>query len=376
MSPSSTTPTTRYQTLDAWRAIACLAVVVFHSLAPFEGQPLWAPLEIVRGPSMRGWLGLHLFFVISGYCIFERLGVAQRRGESGWSFAVDRARRIFPTFWAAVVITTMIGLLAMPFNHTPLATNLSPSIARWAANLSLTYVFSGHEPFIVVTWTLACEFMFYLIAATVLAATPRRDGLRAAFVVGTLLCAPAAWIQFDSTRLFILSLWPEFFAGACVSFALRAPRAGSPNLRAPALVVLAALTLCTVLQAGSFAPEPRRWAVGFAWVLFLLFPADAWLAARPVVRFLGGVGAFSYSLYLIHVPLLSRSMNLLSRAIAPTRPAFAALWCVAVLVAVGGGWVCWKLIELPFERHRLARRSGAIRPPPAVVPAPSIPSAK
>ena len=68
MNGNTTTGRIRYESLEAWRGVACLAVVAFHSIGPLEGQPLWFPLEPLRAVAMKGWLGLHLFFVIG--CVF------------------------------------------------------------------------------------------------------------------------------------------------------------------------------------------------------------------------------------------------------------------------------------------------------------------
>lgn len=354
--PAGTRPAGgRNNTIDFWRGLACLAVVLFHSLGAFSEEVLWAPLEVVRAIAMKGWLGLHLFFVISGYCIFERLRSAHRGRETPSAFALDRARRIFPTYWAVLAVAVAIGLLAMPFNGTSLDANLPSSPGRWLSNLALLHPFFGYEPFIVVTWTLSCELAFYAIATVLLALTRRAPDLRWALAAGALLCAVSLGMQTAHPALLPLALWPEFFAGACVSLALHS--ANSIPLRVAALALLIASSMATVLGLGSFDAEARRWAVGFAWVLLASArwssAAMTWWPLDQVTR----IGAFSYSLYLLHVPLLSRFMNLASRHLAPDTPAFAACWVGAVMLALGGGWLCWRWVEQPFERRRQSRRT-------------------
>jgi peptidoglycan/LPS O-acetylase OafA/YrhL len=99
---ASPTPRIRYRTLEAWRGVACLAVLLFHSLGPYQHEPFWPALEPVRAVAGHGWTGLHLFFVISGYCIFERLRLALATGETPAEFIVDRAWRILPTYWVVL----------------------------------------------------------------------------------------------------------------------------------------------------------------------------------------------------------------------------------------------------------------------------------
>ncbi|HUR59521.1 MAG TPA: acyltransferase family protein, partial [Opitutaceae bacterium] len=142
--------------MDAWRGVACLSVLFFHSLGAFSQEALWPALQAVRRVAIHGWLGLHLFFVISGFCIFERLAAARRSGETPAAFIADRARRIFPTYWVVVLLAIVIGLVAMPFNGTTLTTTLPLSLPRWLANAALLAPFTGQEPFLVVAWTLTC----------------------------------------------------------------------------------------------------------------------------------------------------------------------------------------------------------------------------
>lgn len=303
---------------------------------------------------MNGWVGVHLFFVISGFCIFERLAIAHARGESALAFSVDRARRIFPTYWSVVLLCLAIALLAMPFNGTPLHTNVSPSVTSWLANLSLVHTFTGHEAFIIVTWTLSCEVAFYLAAACLLALSRPPAGLDRAFVFGVLLCAPSALARLEGRQWVALALWPEFFAGACVSLARRAGLVANRRFHAVSVTMLGVLAALTVLRVGGFDHTGRRWAIAFAWAMFLLAPFDRKLVSWRVVRVLGWVGALSYSLYLLHVPLLSRFMNLAGRHTSPQGAVFAGCWLGAIALTILGGWICWRCIEQPLERGRSA----------------------
>src|SRR5437867_2732970 len=80
--------TERYATLDVWRGLACLMVVVHHAgyalgEAEMEGSwPRWLVWLVIR----RLDVGVTLFFVISGYCIAASLEATRRRGEAPWAF--------------------------------------------------------------------------------------------------------------------------------------------------------------------------------------------------------------------------------------------------------------------------------------------------
>jgi len=346
----------RYETIGAWRGIACLAVVVFHSFGAFYHTPIWAPLKPLRALSEFGWLGLHLFFVISGYCIFERLAAAKRHGETTRNFWLDRALRVLPGYWIALAASIALSLAAWPFNTTPLLANLPRSLAAGLADLSLTHVFLGLPAYILVSWTLACEVAFYFLAGLMLW-TARRTGagLTAAFGLGAVLCVPGMFLSSAGWSL-VLAAWPDFFAGVCVSFLLRSVHQRDWRLTGAGIAALAALTALTLLNVGSYGSDARKFSVGFAWVLFGLHWCDAWLARLLLVRALAWIGVFSYSLYLVHVQVLTRVINLGGRVLLPTSPFFAALWVGAVGVAITAGWLFWRLVENRAEQYRHGRR--------------------
>ena len=344
----------RYQTIDAWRGIASLGVVAFHSFGPYYRGRVWAPLVPLRAGAHFGWLGLDLFFVLSGYCIFERLEVAVRRGETAADFWVDRAWRILPGYWAAMALSLVLAVAAWPFNSVSLAASLPASWPAFGADLSLTHVLFGFSPYIIVSWTLTCELAFYLLAGLLLAAT--RGRLNVAFGLGAALCVLAAFCRPAGWTL-PLSAWPEFFAGAGVSFVLRAHRRRDRAAAGAGLIVLAGLAAAAWYRWGSYASDSRRFALGVAVALLALHRWDGWLIQRAPIRLLAWVGTFSYSLYLIHVQVLTRIMNAGSRVVAPHSPGFAVLWLAGTATAVACAWMFWSLVERPSEERRVARRA-------------------
>ena len=352
------------ETIAAWRGIASLAVVFFHSFGAFSARSIWAPLRPVQALSLYGWAGLDLFFVISGYCIFQRLGTAVRRRESVPAFWSDRALRILPTYWAALAVTLLVNLATWPFNHGRLADNFPLSVAGWLGELSVTRPLFDAHPLLLVSWTLTCELGFYAAAGLLLAVNRGSHRLLPAFAAGWLLCVLAGFAP-ERSWLLPLQLWPNFFAGCCTWMAAQGWRARDWRRAGAGLGGLASLTAALVLGLGTFGGSGRSIAVGFAWILLALLPLDSWLGRWAPVRLLTWVGAFSYSLYLIHVQVMTRVLNLGTRTIAPTGPLFAALWVVAVGLAIAAGWAFWRLVEGPCEqwRHRrLARRRTAAAP--------------
>jgi len=322
-----------------------MGVLLFHSFGAFDSQPIWTPLEPVRRAAGTGWLGLHLFFVISGYCIFERLATSGARGETARAFWADRFLRIYPTYWAVLAFTVALNLAAWPFNRSHLAGNLPASLVALFGDISLLH-------------------------GLLLALSRGSARLLPAFVIGLALCG-AAIVAPGGHWFMPLLLWPDFFAGACVSFALRAAAGRDRRLLAASLGALAALSAGALGRVGNIGSEAHRAAFGFAWVLLGLYRWDGFLDGLPPVRLLAWIGTFSYSLYLIHVQILSRVMNLGTRVVPPASAGFALLWLAAVATATAGGWYFWRVVEQRCERYRSRRRAlrrgAAVTGPPLFV---------
>jgi peptidoglycan/LPS O-acetylase OafA/YrhL len=96
----------RYHSLDIWRGIACLSVIVFHAVG-IDGSPGPSETFTTLGHlAMRGWIGVPLFFVISGYCI----AASASRPQPFSDYFLRRLRRIFPPLWIFLGLTALIVL--------------------------------------------------------------------------------------------------------------------------------------------------------------------------------------------------------------------------------------------------------------------------
>src|SRR5690349_11307944 len=91
----------RFASLDHWRGVACLFVLIHHAAAKsvYPG--------ILEAIGARLWIGVPVFFVISGYCISAAADSHRRRSNSFRSFMYRRVRRIFPPYWAALFGTAL-----------------------------------------------------------------------------------------------------------------------------------------------------------------------------------------------------------------------------------------------------------------------------
>jgi peptidoglycan/LPS O-acetylase OafA/YrhL len=294
--------------VDGLRAIAVVPVILFHADLPgFSG----------------GFLGVDVFFVISGYLITTII-VSELETEGHFSLAhfyERRARRILP----ALGVTILMTLAIAPFTLTPgQIKDLGQSVfstAVFVSNyffyLEIDYFnpFASQAP-LLHTWSLAVEEQFYLFFPLLLLAT-KRIGLRYRILfalVFSLSFASALWTtRFDPLLSFYsihTRAW-ELAMGAGVALWLMRT-GGAMNIPTSALRIMTSLALIALLiSLTTFSkdlPHP-----GFATLIPVGATAVLVACMRPggfVYRMLSSkisvhIGLMSYGLYLYHNPLFS-----------------------------------------------------------------------
>jgi peptidoglycan/LPS O-acetylase OafA/YrhL len=336
----------RYLSLDHWRGFAALWVLVYHAN---RGQPPLEPAfvgEFVR----HGWLGVPVFFVVSGYCIAERMYREHETRGSTSRFLVDRLLRIYPPYWAAVLLTAAINVASALVRGVPLSSPaiLPDGLTGWIMSLACVELWFDRATFHLVAWTLAYEVGFYFCAAGGLALMRQTGRWWAGFGFWGLLLGIAlvpgvgSWIP-------LLQLWPEFALGGLVWLAWRGGRALPTRLwLAGGAILLTTATAIWVTPALALSFT----AAGTCAVLLLTLRLwDAQLAALVPLRWLGWIGTFSYSLYLAHAPIVGKFEALFSHvSVLASRPLVAAgLSCLCTLPLM---WCYYQLVEKPSERFR------------------------
>ena len=159
----------RNYTIDFLRLIASSWVVIFHLNEPLEGVD-----NFYGNLSKLGSLGVPIFFVISGYCI----ALASHYSKSSLDFLVRRFFRIFPMYWASLLIVIVCVLLFTVLFGQNSITQLPKSPWDVTATLTLlTSPFSSVQTVNWVYWSLTEEIFFYLVI-----------GLALCFQVRTRLC--------------------------------------------------------------------------------------------------------------------------------------------------------------------------------------------
>lgn len=339
--------------IDGLRAIAVLAVLAFH---------------LVPAACPGGFVGVDVFFVISGYLISA---IIQRDIEdekfSILAFYERRVRRILPALLVTLALTSVVAYFCfLPDELRGYSKQLISALFS-AANLFfwLTFGYFDFRPDSVPllhTWSLAVEEQFYIFLPLFLFAVhryaPRR--LRTAiFVVAassfiasviSIFLYPSATFYLPHTRA-----W-ELLIGAMVSLGLTPLPSTDLQREVAAVVGVCMIALALILfSATTLFPGPTALlpCVGTALVLAsgqtgrsMTGRALSW---RPLVF----VGAISYSLYLWHWPVI-----ILSKALLIVPPGAPALLVNGAMFGLSFGLavLSWKFVEQPFRNPRRVPR--------------------
>lgn len=323
----------RYQMLDFWRGVSCLALVVFHATMQlvhagisFEGDFWDKAGNVLTALAARTWIGVPIFFVISGYCVMATIDSRRRKSTSIADYVHRRVRRIYPPYLIALAVSCVAiyaieaywwpGLLSDGIFTIPKLATLSAW--QWLGNFTLTetwrpYVAGGGSAMILPnTWTLCYEEQFYLLAGVILFACPRRIFLGAAAVtalsVVVKVASKLAGVHLEG--LVFDGRWLLIAAGILAYYRINYATVKQTR-------IIYALLILGVLGAGHprelFTVDPnhaieRFVAYGFALFICVLYPYDKRISNWKVLAPLTLCGQMSYSIYLMH-PVVTKGIS-------------------------------------------------------------------
>lgn len=330
---ASPTADPRFPLLDLARIAAALLVVFFHWCFLFniaDATVAYKPWLELEPYARYGYLGVNLFFMISGFLI-----VQSARSKTARQFLRARAIRLYPAYLTCCALTYAV---------TCLATNSAPSAATFLYNMTMmngvidsvrnvppTYV-DG------VYWTLTVEWQFYalmfvLVAAGQLGRIERFLWLWSIACLADLI-HPARWLD-----VYLMASWGSYFIAGAAFY--RGHASGWNASRAG--LVTAAFGLC-LEQAWRFAAvlgavhaktfDPVTIACAIA-LFFAFFGALPWLRVLPSGPLVATLGALSYPVYLLHQQIggiLIQRYWILSSRYALLAIGFIALMTIAAAV--------------------------------------------
>ncbi|WP_262063808.1 acyltransferase family protein [Streptomyces sp. STR69] len=345
--------------LDGLRGLAALYVVLFHCwLYTFPGYPNSSAPRWLDG-LMFGRLAVVFFLVLSGFSL--AISPARHGWRSGGvgQFLRRRAWRILPPYWAALILSLLVSWYAVPASHFGPPTGMTVLVYGFVAQDMVTAP-TPNGAF----WSIGVESELYLLFPLLLFVRRRWGAAILALcvtlpvVVGGLMAAGASPVEGDNWLAPHLA--PVFAAGVIGAGIISA----SDKVRRLPWGWLAVLAALPVLALG--AVQGSVWTVNhYFWTDLAIAPAMTMLLAavatgqpaflvrllttRPVRR----LGDFSYSLYLIHLPIvLTVIRRVAPHFVSPGLPTFGFTLALGLPVSLCGAWLFSKIFEIPFKRNR------------------------
>jgi peptidoglycan/LPS O-acetylase OafA/YrhL len=349
---------TRIVGLDGIRGLAALFVVIHHCfLASFPGYPR------MTGPWWAGWmiyghLAVVVFIVLSGFS----LAVAPAR--HGWhldglgKYAHRRAWRILSAYWPALVFSFVMAWVFVPQPGEGAPTARSAAVYGLLAQ-DITGAPSPNGAF----WSIAIEAQLYLLLPLLLLVV-RRSGFALMLVAVTV---PVLVIGTFAPSVPVIDLFTRFTPQLAVGFTIGVVAAGvATNERWHRVPLLSLAAAAAVPPITLIAVMGSTWTIEhYFWVDLAVLPAMGLLLAamgagraprvsRMVdvapVRSLGG---FSYSLYLIHAPIVVAVAALVVRPRVGTGVSTLLIMLVTALpLALVASRLFAAVFDLPFQRYK------------------------
>lgn len=289
------TANSKLLTVQALRGLAALAVVLLHLI----GTQVQGGIVPKPGVSQHGWMGVDLFFVISGFIMVWVTREVKPGAQTAGKFMLMRAARIYPLWWACTII---IAILYLVIHGVPASINAVPADESWGhLFLSLFLIPHQYAPGIGVGWSLIHELYFYIIFTLIILFGLRSRlwialSLWAAVTVGGLYLG---WGKLGPQMKIIISPYTlHFIAGAVAGLLLL--RQDKARFGLPALT--AGVVILGVIIAIGLVDKPLRvWQLTLPLTLIVYGAVASEMAGKlRSPKILTWLGDISYSLYLTH----------------------------------------------------------------------------
>lgn len=346
----------RVRELDGLRAFAILPVILFHCY-PEHGPLRWLyPIGAV------GWIGVDLFFVLSGYLITGILLDAVGTRHYYRNFIARRTLRIFPLYYLCLVLFTLaVWLNGSPASWEALRKWGGPNSFFFYAGNIRSVVEKEFPPVLsfVPLWSLQVEEQFYLVYPLIVWLLPVRRLRR--FLIACVLVAPVC-------RLLIVIFRPEYSLSCYVLMPCRMDalslgglvavmiRSGKPRLSLAGWRWMVAIGIAMVVATFSIGGcqfwDPLNQSIGysvidatFASLLALILSCPTgrlidFLCWQPFVY----IGQISYGMYLLHVPAARIGRAVLS-VVTPVEPQSALAAAVMFGASILAASISWRFFE-------------------------------
>ncbi len=350
----------RVPQLDAVRGVAIL-IVMIHNISlkypVFHSQQFFS----------NGWMGVDLFFVLSGFLITGILVDTKQSAAYFKNFYVRRCLRIWPLYYSLIFFMFVVVRFLKPSEFHTVVQTSSPwwAFPLFLQNFLLPVSTDAAGP-LGVTWSLAIEEQFYIIWPLIVQYCPTNQLRRICVAVICISPGLRYYLSLRHVNLYtnVFCRLDGLMAGALLALLVRSGHFVDSKLLRRAWILLAvAAPLAFIAEA-----YQARWIVfsftalaSASFVYVSMFSKQKWLQALMTNRFLIFAGTISYGLYLLHkIPFgIVQALHLDQHPYLPLPTIFVMSFALAAL--------SWSLLEKPFLN---LKRFFASKPPHSAVHAP------
>ena len=334
--------------IDGLRSIAVVPVILFH-----------AGLTLFSG----GYVGVDIFFVISGYLITSIIVEEVKQGKfSIVNFYERRARRILPALMVVVIISYILAHIFMPAELYVLFAQSAVAVSTFLSNVYF-YLTSGYfapavdEMPLIHTWSLAVEeqyYVFFPVMVSVIWAIRKNWLVPAIVILAALSLITSEYLAAvkanDANFYLIFSRAWELFAGSLIALTptnkLHFKNGVDDLLAGTGLLLI----FIAIFEFDSDTPFPGIYAAVpvIGTMLIIAFAHQTTLVGRFLSNPISvWIGLLSYSLYLWHQPLFA-----FLRLKSVGEPDWK-LFSVAIVLTFILAYLSWRFIENPFRNKKL-----------------------
>ncbi len=358
--------------LDGVRGLAICLVLMLHQTIYHVTENSSLIDRLFMPIASMGWMGVDLFFVLSGFLITGILLDSKSHPRYFQSFYARRSLRIFPLYYAVVFFSFVV----LPHLHLSKQAHFERTagseIWYWVylSNFSIAWHGKYLHPVMDVSWSLAIEEQFYLLWPLVVFLFNRRALVRICLglVVAALVVRIIMEIHgYGEVRINVVTpaRMDSLAMGALVALLARDGGLGRWRRSATLVGLTSVLAFAAIAVAGGYADVRNPWVrvAGYlftsaAFSALIVHAAQAetngWVRRFFENRVLRTFGKYSYALYLFHLPIRAAIRD---RFFTPGRfpvilasylPGQFIFYGVATAAALAAAWVSWQVYEKQF----------------------------
>lgn len=349
------------QLIQLLRAIACLLVVFYHATGLY---PTSSGGHFLFGFFSFGYAGVDVFFVLSGFIItYTSLKYLGKVSHTG-TFLFKRFVRIYPTYWIITICFLAFQIIFPSFYRTYYQFN--------GENIIYTFLLlPGHTMVNGVSWTLTNELYFYLLFVTVFFAKNMKllfilIMLYCLIIVGNYFFVSIGILKTNHNSLLDVMLQPmtlEFFMGVFAAFLYR-----KLSFKFVRILIVLGLVL---FGLGAFQSDNLPFSADFSRVICYGIPSFLIVTAVAAFEFKKifslnkvwlALGDASYSLYLIHLPILAAVSKIISKLQITNIILTHSLLLLSILILCLIAYLFYKYVESPIIKSLIPyRRKGSLK---------------